>query len=139
MRNATNERILKDFFSDDAGVRLPYWSGALLEMRWDARIRAKSGGKSSLDVVMLKLFEDAKRDKQRVVTNAMIAGLIEPLAGGNVMAEITEHVTNGDTIEPAPDGAGPGYEIVRVELLPWELGFDLESRVQKKVIAGVVK
>ncbi len=28
---------------------------------------------------------------------------------------------------------------MRVELLPWELAFDLESLVQKKVIAGVVK
>lgn len=138
VRNATNERILKDFFSDEAVGRLPYWRGALLAMRWDARIRARSGGKSSLDAVMLKLFEDAKRDRQRVVTNALIAGLIEPLAGGNVMAEITAHVTNGETIEPAPDGAGPGYELVRVEILPFELGFDLDALLQKKVIAGVV-
>lgn len=138
VRNATNERILKDFFSDEAVGRLPYWRGALLAMRWDARIRAKSAGKSSLDAVMLKLFEDAKRDRQRVVTNAMIAGLVEPLAGGDVMAEITAHVTNGETIEPAPDGAGPGYELVRFEIPVFELGFDLESLLQKKVIAGVV-
>lgn len=138
VRNATNERILKDFFSDESVGRLPYWRGALLAMRWDARIRAKSGGATSLDAVMLKLFDEAKRDKNGIVTNARIAGLIQPLAGGDVIAEITAHVVNGETIEPTPDGVGPEYELAPVEIPTFELGFDLETLVQKREIAGVV-
>ena len=55
-RDADNDRIVREFWSDPNVGHLPYWRGALLAMKWDAEIRAATAGRASLDDVMRDLF-----------------------------------------------------------------------------------
>jgi len=138
VRNAPNQRILKDFFSDENVGKLPYWRGAMLAMIWDARIRERSGGRRSLDDAMRALRAQARRDPAITITAARIAAAIQPLAGGDVAGEIRSCVDEGATITPPAEGLGPGYELGQAEIPVFELGVDLRAVVDRKVIEGVV-
>ena len=59
-RAAPNEAIVKGFFKSDTIHKVPYDRGMLYAAEVDAAIRAKSGGKRSLDDFMLGLLEWAR-------------------------------------------------------------------------------
>ncbi len=136
-RDATNERVVKEFWTDQDVGKLPYWRGDLLAMRWDTLIRRASGGRHSLDDVMLDLFNDARTSPERELTPARVDELVRRYAGQSVMPDIDRHVVAGETIAPDPNGLGDGFRIAEVDVSAFDLGLDLDTLVKQKRIAGV--
>lgn len=136
VRAETNERVVKDFWNDDDVRKLPYRRGLLLATNWNALIRAASGGRHSLDDVMLAMF-DAARGGRPELTAEVIGEHVRRLAGRDVTADIKRHVEAGELIAPAADAFGPHVELEVVEVAPFELGLDLETLRRDKIIAGV--
>lgn len=136
-RDAANERVAKEFFTDPGVGKLPYWRGALLAMKWDAMIRRATNGRNSFDDVMHDLFADAKRSPERQLTAERIDELVRRYAGEGVMADVERYVVAGEMIPPDPNGLGDGYRIEEVEIHSFDLGLDLDTLVKQKQIAGV--
>jgi predicted metalloprotease with PDZ domain len=135
--NASNERVLAEFWTDPEVGLLPYRRGALLAMRWDTMIRQATGGRNTLDDVMRDLFDEAKRDQGRLLTAEVLDRHVRLYASVGVMDDVKRHFLAGETIPPDPGGLGDGYMVREVELPPFDLGFDLETLKAKKEIAGV--
>jgi predicted metalloprotease with PDZ domain len=136
-RNASNERVQAEFWTDPQVGQLPYWRGALLAMKWDTAIRRASGGRHSLDDVMRDLFAEAKRDPGRPLTAEAIDQHVRRYAGHGILDDVRRYVVDGETIPPDPDGLGDGYRPTEVEIAHFDLGLDLETLKAKKEIAGV--
>jgi predicted metalloprotease with PDZ domain len=136
-RDASNERVLAEFWTDPDVGQLPYWRGALLAMKWDTMIRRATGGRHSLDDVMRDLFEEAKEDRSRPLTAEVLDRHVRRYAGQGILADVARHVTGGEPIPPDPDGLGGGFALREVETAPFDLGLDLEALKSKKEIAGV--
>jgi predicted metalloprotease with PDZ domain len=136
-RNASNERVLAEFWTDPEVGLLPYRRGALLAMKWDAMIRAASSGRNSLDDVMRDLYAEARKDPNRLLTTEALDQHVRRYASVGLMDDVKRYVLAGETIPPDPEGLGSGYQVKEVEILPFDLGLDLETLKAKKEIAGV--
>ena len=136
VREAENRKVIQDFWNDDDMHDLPYRRGFLLATNWNALIRNASGGKNSLDDVMLDLFKDAKADKPEI-TQELIDRYVSRYAGRSILPDIRQYVENGKLIVPDKDAFGSYVQMELVEERLFEPGLDLETLVTKKIIAGV--
>lgn len=136
VRAEPNERVVRDFWNDDDVRKLPYRRGLILATNWNALIRANSGGRRSLDDVMLAMF-DAARQTRPELTAELINEHLRRHAGRDLLPDIRRHVEAGELIAPVKDAFGPHVELETVEVAPFELGLDLETLRRDKIIAGV--
>lgn len=137
-RNATNDRVIKEFFSNYDVQKLPYWRGALLAMKWDSEIRAASGGKHSLDDVMHDMLAEArKRNNDRQLDEQVVDEHIRRYLGRSILPDVARFVVSGETIEPAATALGPCFEQTSEEVRSFELGFDLQTMLSSRTIAKV--
>ena len=61
-RDLSNEAAAKEFWTDRNTQRIPYGRGLIYIIDTDARIRAKSGGKRSVDDIVLEIGRRIKED-----------------------------------------------------------------------------
>lgn len=124
VRNETNERIAREFFSHAELARLAYWRGRLLAGNWDALIRANSNGKHSLDDVMQDLYKAAHNTELNLET---ISAAVRRYANEDVLPELNKVIDNGEMIAPRPNLFGECAERVLIEVGQYELGFDMNA------------
>lgn len=136
VRNADNQKVLKDFWNDDDVHDLPYRQGFLIATNWNALIRTASGGKNSLDDAMREMFNFARRNKPEI-TSELINKNISRYTKRSVLRDIERYIENGELITPDKNAFGPQVRMEITEVPLFELGLDLDSLLNKKIINGV--
>jgi predicted metalloprotease with PDZ domain len=134
-RNATNERVLQDFWKNNDVQKLPYYRGNLLALEWNAQIREASGGRQSFDEVVYAL-EKRAGGKSAPLTAERFDTVLAPFTGRSALPDIARVVDRGELIVPRAAWLGPGAVLEQVEMPTFELGIDRPALLQKK-IAGV--
>lgn len=140
-REAPNERVLKEFWTDAAVGRIPYMRGELLALLWDGRLSRRG---ASLDAVLRGLLLDASRLPKEtakraadLAVNRLRAALATHLGAAVVDADIEAHIERGRPIQAGEDFLGPCFSGSMVDRARFEMGFDVASFRAKKV-AGLV-
>ena len=132
-----NARIGERFFREGRTIgKLPYWRGMLLAARWDAAIRASSGGTRSLDDAMRALLDERRRgierlDAARVVHAMQAQGVVD------AAADVERFVDRGEL--PELDD-GTLTTCIRIETITdraFDAGFNFEASMKSRVITGV--
>jgi hypothetical protein len=125
-----NEAIVKGFFKTDTLNKLPYDRGMLYAAEVDAAVRAKSGGKRSLDDLVLALLERARalgkqaaaadsatKDPPAVVTASLPADAFRELVGAELgpegQARYDAVIVRGEAPAPPSDAYGPCFKAVK--------------------------
>jgi predicted metalloprotease with PDZ domain len=135
-RNEKNKRVLKDYWRVRGIRQLPYQRGDMLAHNWNGLIRAATGGRFSLDNVMLDLLEAAE-GKGVVVSAGNINKLIRRYLPRGVREEIKQHIDNGVLIPPHEAALGPCVELKAVDMRLFDLGFDYEASISRGMISGL--
>ena len=130
-RSASADELFRLGFSTGIGAgsaqNIAYTRGSLYFAAADARIRAASGGRRTLDDVILPLFE-ARRNGE-ALTREILLDALAAAAGESERTAFTEGIVDGALVVPPSEAFGPcferqpatyddgteGYEWVRVE------------------------
>jgi carboxypeptidase C (cathepsin A) len=137
-RNLPNDRITDLFWTDRNAQVVPYDRGSIYFAHVDAEIRSASGGKRSLDNVILELFE-RRRNGEPLTAEKWLEALTKEL-GPSAHSEFESIIIRGEDFVPRSAAFGPEFERVPANLHRYELGFDEEVFVtSEKRITGVVK
>jgi len=139
VKTAPNSRIVTDFRTDDAVMRLPYQRGALLALRWDEEIRLKTGGQADLDDVVLRMRDHAAKfpagQAPDVVTGLVSAFWV--VAGIDLRPDIGRYVDRGEAIV-LPEEMFDGCLQAAVTISPgFDPGFKAEASFAAKKVSGV--
>ncbi|QYO66526.1 hypothetical protein [Leptolyngbya sp. 7M] len=136
VRNESNERIIRDFWSDPRVQRLPYLRGFMLALNWNAAIQRASGEKRSLDDLMFDLMKTSDSGK-RELSPSLFAERASQIVGRDVAGDFERQIERGETIVPAADALGSDVGLRMESLKTFELGFDLENLSKTKEFSGV--
>ncbi len=135
-RNLSADSIVRIGFNDGNVRHIPYTRGSLYFADLDARIRTHSGGRRTLDEVVLELF--VRRKEGTPITHELWRVTVDREAGPGASADFDAIILRGEHLilpasdafgpcfarrETAPGAAsgtasGPGYEWVRVSGIP---------------------
>ncbi|MGD9630902.1 MAG: hypothetical protein AB7V18_16815 [Pyrinomonadaceae bacterium] len=136
VRTASNERIVKDFWSDRNVQRLPYLRGFLFATNLDAEIKRATDGKASLDDAVHELFSASKKTPQPLSFGSLEA-LFTKYLGRDAGPMIRQHLVDGELIVPLPDALGADVSQNTVQTPVFELGFDFDKLAKDRIVAGV--
>ena len=131
-----NKDIAARFFSNRSIGQLPYLRGQFIAARWDAEIRAASGGRRSLDDLMRALHDEHRQgaailDTRRITDRARAEGVADPVA------DLERQVDRGE-LPALVDGALTACIAIGEATEPrFDWGFDLEGSTQGGNITGV--
>lgn len=107
-RNWSAVQITKVGFGDEEIRHTPYRRGALYFYDLDARMRAKSGGKRTLDTVLFPMFR--AREKGERFDNARWIAMITAELGADERGRFERLILDGsDTLDPRADAFGPCF------------------------------
>lgn len=135
VRRESNARVIADFWKDDAVNKLPYQRGALLAAIWNARLRAQSRGRTSLDDLMRAQEAAARADGPEA---ARLFPTIARRFGLDAASDIARHVDRGEPIRLPPDTFGPCARVVDETRPVYDRGFDVDATVRAgMVVTGV--
>ena len=111
-RNAPADEIARIGFSTGTGLgsaqNLPYARGSLYFATVDAKIRAASSGRRTLDDVILPLLESRRRG-ERLDQESLVSALVREL-GPTARYEFESIILQGAQLDPAPGAFGPCFE-----------------------------
>ncbi|PZQ60663.1 MAG: hypothetical protein DI570_13740 [Phenylobacterium zucineum] len=138
-RTAPAAKIVAGFWSDRNIQRLPYQRGALLALKWDDDIRRKTGGKATLDQVMLRMRDHYQQfppgQGPDVVTGLVSAAWV--VAQVDLRPDIARYADGGAPLT-FPEQLFDGCLDVRVTVTPaFDAGFDYAASAVDKVVRGV--
>jgi M61 glycyl aminopeptidase len=136
LRNATNKEAADRFWKDWSAQRIPYGRGFLYLAQTDAKIRAASTGKRSLDDIVLPLSDARKAKKSHTLEDWL--RLVGKEIGADQAKRDYDDMVAGKTI--VPTGAfAPCFAIERIQARPFELGFDAAGLMgEHKTVRGLV-
>lgn len=139
IRDAQNERILKDFWNDQNVGQLPYRRGMLLAFYWDAKIREATVGARDFDDVLLRMQELAK-SSGKTTAATLLPQAIRDVAGLSIESDLKTYIEAGKAFELAKDQFGLCGDLVWMVRPKFHRGFDIEATQKKEnIITGVVK
>ncbi|HEX5274005.1 MAG TPA: hypothetical protein VFW34_01875 [Candidatus Rubrimentiphilum sp.] len=131
----TNDEYVKHPF-ESALYSIPYRRGALLAFRWNARIRALTHGRRSLDDAMRGLL--VRHGELPEYSNADLARYFDRWTNNEAGTDIERFIDRGERLDPPADGFGTCAERVQVSVNRWVLGFDEAATTQaKNIVTGV--
>lgn len=136
VRNASNERIVKDFWTDQNVQRLPYLRGFLLATNLDADIRKVSGGKASLDDAVLELFAASKASTIELSFDSL-ASVFSKYLGTDAAQMMRGPLLEGETIVPGSDALGSDFVRAVTQMPIFELGFDFDRFAKDRIVADL--
>jgi predicted metalloprotease with PDZ domain len=136
-RNCSNEEIRSGFWKDPETGEMPYRRGDLVAARVDFAIRAKTGGRQSLDDFLREAVELGKRGEKLDVETLLAR--IERWTDPALAAELRKVVDDGATIELPADCFAPCLAIETRDVPRYELGFDPEASGKANEIRGLVR
>ncbi len=93
-RDAPNDEVMGLFYTDRDANRLPYDRGMLIALLWDRIIHRETGGKYTLDDVMLALKETHEGHYAPAATDRLL-GEIKRVTGVDLQSSYQRHVVEG--------------------------------------------
>lgn len=136
MTTVPNAEVPKRFWADTRIRTLPYDRGMLYFATIDDAVRKKSGGKRSLDDLMLAMLRLERGG--RVLTNADWEAQLERELGRRAVADFRAFL-DGRMPIPASDAFGPCFARTAVPLRRYVLGFDPAVLAEpKRIVRGLV-
>ena len=136
VREAPNDRVVTDFWSNRHMHRLPYLRGFLFAANMHYTIKKASGGKYSLDNVIFDLIRASQSKKQELSFESLASAFGARLAYDPAPL-MRQQLLEGQTIKPHPDALGEGYSQQNVRIPLFELGFDFEKLVKNRVVTDL--
>ncbi|WP_246623305.1 peptidase M61 [Sphingomonas colocasiae] len=136
MATAPNAQVPLRFWADTRIRTLPYDRGMLYFVTVDDALRKASGGRTSLDTLMLAMLAIEKAGK--ATTNADWEALLAGHLGQAAVADFRAFL-DGRMPVPASDAFGPCFRRTTKALRRYELGFatDVLARPQR-IVEGLV-
>lgn len=134
---ATPNAAIPEGFWRDTRVRvLPYDRGSLYFGTVDAHIRARSGGRRSLDDIVRAMLKT--RRAGGAMNEALYRSLLRAELGAKGIADL-DAMLAGATVLPPSDAYGPRFRRVLRPLRRYDLGFDMASlQTKPKIVRGLV-
>ncbi len=137
VRQAPNERIVRDFWSHAAVRDLPYRRGDLLALAIDDRIRGMSGGTRSLDDLMRGIIRTG-RSAGEWTLEALLQRIL--MATDADFAAVVERcILLGEDVPLPSRIVEPRLRIRRDHGRIFDLGFDESASQSSGMISGVVE
>ncbi len=142
-RSAPNAEIVKRFWKSHDVEKLPYDRGMLYAADVDAAVRARSGGKRSLDDLVLGLVEKARAGALEGGGTARLPAatwreLVGAELGPEAQARFDAAIVRGEPITPPSNAYGPCFKAEKRRVPRFELGFDVKSFDANKIV-GLVR
>ena len=131
-----NPEAAKIFWSDPIAQTVPYGRGFLYLLDTDTAIRAKSGGKRSLDDVVLEIRRRDKAGQSYGVNDWL--DLVGREIGVDAAKAAYQAMTAGQVITPAARFA-PCLTVTPRPTRAFELGFARASLNDDRIVRGLVK
>ncbi|MES2058068.1 MAG: peptidase M61 [Pseudomonadota bacterium] len=136
MATAPNADVPKRFWADTRIRTLPYDRGMLYFATIDDAVRKKSGGRRSLDNLMLEMLRLEQGGRQ--LTNADWEALLDRELGAGAVTDFRAFL-DGRMPVPASSAFGPCFQRTTVPLRRYELGFDSAVLAEpKRIVRGLV-
>ncbi len=134
---ATPNAAIPEGFWRDTRVRvLPYDRGSLYFEAVGAQIRAKSGGRRSLDDIVRAMLKT--RRGGGTMDEALYRSLLKTELGTKGIVDL-DAMLGGATVLPPSDAYGPMFRRVTKPLRRYDLGFDMASlQAKPKIVRGLV-
>ncbi len=138
LRNLPNEKIAEGFWRDKNVQGLPYQRGFFYFVDTNQKLLAASGGKVSLDSVLLPQL--SRRNNGEQLTPETWKQAMEKELGAAGGEEFEAVIVKGDVAVPASDAFGPCFERHTVQMGIHELGFDQHKTmdIQPRTVQGLV-
>jgi predicted metalloprotease with PDZ domain len=135
-QSLTNRQAEEIYWSDVNASHVPYGRGFLYLATVDAKIRQRSGGKRSLDNIVVALSKRRQNGDKVGVEDWLKA--VEQELGPGARADYDAMAT-GRTLLPVDGGFGRCFKLERFIAPTFALGFDQASlEGQRKVIKGLI-
>ena len=136
LRTLSNDEAAQQFWSDWSAQRIPYSRGFMYLAKVDAKIRAKTRGKRSLDDIVRSLIE-RKRNHQPHGINVWLDLVTREL--GPIAKRDYEAMVRGTMLIPPPNTFAPCFRPERYRERRFELGFDASSLHEgRRAIHGLI-
>jgi predicted metalloprotease with PDZ domain len=136
MIRTPNSEVAASFWLDTRIRVLPYDRGSMYFAVVDARLRAASQGKTTLDTLLLAMLE--REHRALPVDLGAWRGLVKQHLGDAGVAQL-DAMLGGAVMLPAPDGFGPCFTRVTKPLRRYLLGFEPRVLVEpKRIVRGLV-
>ena len=130
----TNPEAAKIFWSDPTAQTVPYGRGFLYLVDTDAAIRAKSGGKRSLDDVVKEIYRRQKASQPYTIETWL--DLVGKEIGVDQAKAAYKAMVAGEVLHPANRFAG--CLVARPKTMrTFELGFDRGSLGDTRIVRGL--
>ena len=134
--NAPNSRIPERFWADTRIRVLPYDRGSLYFAQLNAELRAASGGKRSLDDLVLQMIGRRRRGLR--VDEQTWIGLVQKALGARGVAQF-HAMMDGRLVLPSSNAFGRCFERTMAPLRRYELGFDSEVLMEpSRIVRGLI-
>lgn len=131
-----NAQIPARFWEDTRVRVLPYDRGSMYFARLDHRIRTASGGKRSLDDLLLAMLE-LRRAGQPMDKAAWIRLVTEEL--GDAGKSDFEDMLAGEVMRPDSDAFGPCFARTEKPLRRYQLGFEPKVLIENpRIVRGLL-
>jgi hypothetical protein len=130
----SNPEAAKIFWSDPIAQTVPYGRGFLYLVDTDAAIRAKSGGKHSLDSVVQEIYRRQKAGEPYTIETWL--DLVGKELGADQAKAAYQAMARGEVLHPANRFAGCLVAAPKT-LRTFELGFDRASLNDERIVRGL--
>lgn len=136
LQSLTNQQAEERYWKEANASHVPYGRGFMYLAKTDAEIRGQSGGKRSLDDVVVTLVDRARRGESHGIADWL--DLLSRELGPRATMEY-EEMTAGARLVPPPNSFGPCFKPEPYETKLYELGFDESSLMgSKKIVHGLM-
>lgn len=138
-KNISMRELIDRARDDQVKGQISYERGASTALWLDSRIRQNTGAKASLDVLMVDLFREARRHKDRFpdLTADRIFHAASRYIESNDLRQLRSYVDVGSTIEAPAEAFGPCILRQMVEMPAFELGMNRTELIEKRVVTGL--
>jgi predicted metalloprotease with PDZ domain len=131
-----NSEISANFWADTRIRVLPYDRGSMYFAIVDGGVRAASGGKQSLDDLVLAMLDRKRRNLP--ADEAAWRDQVKQHLGEKGIAEF-DAMLAGAIMLPPPDGFGPCFTRIVRPLRRYQLGFDPKVLIEhRRIVRGLV-
>ena len=137
-RSASNTAAAEQFWKDWSAQRVPYGRGFMYLALVDAKIHAHSGGKRSVDDVVLAMYQRQRSGKPYGIPQWL--GLVGAELGTATAQQDYEAMRDGKAIEPPSTSFSPCFRPASIQVRPYQLGFDQNALgAEPKAIRNLIE
>ncbi len=137
LQSLSNDEAAEKFWSDSRAQRVPYGRGFMYLAQVDAEVRTKSGGKRSLDDLILAIYDRKIRGEKYGIPEW--TDLVTKELGPKAEEEF-DAMVKGTWLVPPVDSLVPCFAPEKSEATLFDLGFDIQSLTSSdRKVRGLVK